>query len=150
MKKILIAMPILAMSVVSAMSADDPVAVRKALMDANGAATGAAVGMMKGEIPYNPAVAQSVIMTQRGVAKAFGDYFPEDSAMAPNTTAAPAIWDDPDGFAKHLAEFQEATQAAAEASGKEGPADVEAFKAAIGPVLQTCKGCHENYRVKQQ
>nr|WP_306306754.1 cytochrome c [Nitratireductor aquibiodomus] len=40
------------------------------------------------------------------------------------------------------------TAAAVEASGKDGPADLAAFQAAIGPVFGNCKSCHENFRVQ--
>ena len=35
-----------------------------------------------------------------------------------------------------------------EAAGEDGPADLAAFKAAVGPVLGNCKSCHESYRVR--
>jgi cytochrome c556 len=37
--------------------------------------------------------------------------------------------------------------AAVEAAGEDGPADVEAFRTAMNPVLGTCKECHETYRI---
>ena len=36
-----------------------------------------------------------------------------------------------------------------QASGKDGPADLDAFKAAVGPIFGTCKSCHEGYQVRQ-
>jgi cytochrome c556 len=30
------------------------------------------------------------------------------------------------------------------------PDNLEALKAAAGPVFQTCKGCHEGYRVEKE
>ncbi|MEC9402338.1 MAG: cytochrome c, partial [Pseudomonadota bacterium] len=77
----------------------------------------------------------------------FGDYFPAGSDQG-ETGAAAAIWENPDGFSAELAKFADATSKAFEASGKDGPADVEAFKAAMGPVFGSCKSCHETYRKK--
>lgn len=153
MKKILIAAAALAVSATSviAMShgggAQAAIDARKALMQANGAAAGLAGAMMKGEMDYNPAVAKSAIATIRAVSLAFGSHFPEGSHGMEGTKAAPAIWENADGFAKALADFQEDTAAAAQASGKDGPADLQAFQAAIGPVLENCKSCHETFRV---
>lgn len=128
-------------------AADDPIATRQALMASMGAAAGLGGGMMKGEIAYSPAAGKAAIATARAVSLSFGDFFPAGSDQG-DTGAAPSVWENPDGFASELAKFAEATAKAAEASGKDGPADVEAFKAAMGPVFGTCKSCHETYRKK--
>lgn len=56
MKKTILALSLIAATATAAFAADDPIAVRKALMQSNGAAAGAAAGMMKGDIAYSPAV----------------------------------------------------------------------------------------------
>lgn len=134
---------------VAAIAAEDPIAVRKALMQANGNAAAIAGGVMKGELDYNPVVGRSVIASMHAAAVAFGDYFPEGTADDERTTAAPKIWEDMAGFQEKLAGFQEVTAAAVEASGENGPPDSAAFQAAMVPVLDTCKGCHETYRVEK-
>ncbi len=149
MKKTVLALSIVAATAVAAFAADDPIAARKAIMQGNGAAAGVAAGMMKGEIDYNPAAAKLAIASLNAAAMTFGDYFPEGSDMGADTTASPKIWEDPEGFKAELAKFQSATAAAMQASGKAGPADLDAFKAAVGPVLGTCKSCHEGYRIQQ-
>lgn len=148
MKRIAIGIAAIALSATAVLAADDPIAVRKALMDANGAAAGAAAGMLKGEIDYNPKVAKAAIAQFRATAFAFGDYFPEGTDKG-DTTAAPAIWEDPTAFDEALAEYRSDAVAAAKASGKDGPADLEAFKAAVTPVLDNCRGCHEDFRIKK-
>ncbi|MCK7612773.1 c-type cytochrome [Roseibium sediminicola] len=137
----------LGFAAIPAQASDDPVAVRQSLMASMGAAAGLAGGMMKGEIAYSPAAGKSAIATARAVSLSFGDYFPAGSDQG-NTGAAPSIWENADGFAAELAKFTDATAKATEASGKDGPADVEAFKAAMGPIFGTCKSCHETYRKK--
>jgi len=137
----------LAVAGMSAQAAEDPIATRQALMASVGAAAGLGGGMMKGEIAYSPAAGKAAVATMRAVSLSYGDYFPAGSDQG-ETGAAATIWDDPDGFAAELAKFSEATGKASEASGKDGPADVEAFKAAFAPVLGTCKSCHETYRKK--
>ena len=131
----------------TAEAADDPIATRQAIMSSVGAAAGLGGGMMKGEIDYNPAAGKAVIAAMQAASFTFGDFFPAGSDQG-QTGAAASIWENADGFAAELAKFSEATGKAAAASGKDGPADLDAFKAAMGPVFGTCKSCHETYRKK--
>ena len=141
-------MSLAAASVAAVAAEGNPVADRKAVMQSVGAAAGLGGGMMKGEIAYTPAAGKAAIATMNAAGHTFGALFPEGSDVAANTTAAPKIWEDRAGFDAELAKFSGAAHAAADASGKEGPADVEAFKASFAPILGTCKSCHEGYRVK--
>jgi cytochrome c556 len=130
-----------------ALAADDPIAVRQALMWGNGAAAGVAGPMMKGEMEYNAAAARAVIFTINGAAQALGDFFPEGSFDPERSRAAEAIWQDTEGFQAAVEEFRSATAAAVEAAGEDGPADGQAFAAAMGPVFGACSSCHEDYRI---
>ena len=127
---------------VSAFATEDPVKTRKWLMDANGAAAGAGAAMMKGEVPFHPAIAKSVFQTMHAVAYSYGDYFPAGSDQG-DTKASPKIWEDAAGFAAALAKFQQDTDAAIKAD----PQDLEAFKAAFGQAAGNCKSCHDAYRI---
>jgi cytochrome c556 len=131
-----------------AFAADDPIAVRQALMRNNGAAAAVAGAVGKGELDYSPIVGRSVIAALNATAQTYGDFFPEGSADAERSRASPKIWEDMAGFMAALDEFSAATASATEASGREGPPDAAAFTAAVGPVLQTCSGCHETYRLE--
>lgn len=148
MKKLLLAVSVLAMSASAVIAADDPIAVRKALMQAVGAAAGASGAMMKGEMDYNPGVAKLAIAAVNASSHAFGDYFP-DGSTSDASTASPKIWEDMAGFKAAAAKFAGDSAAAMQASGKDGPADLDAFKAAMGPVLGNCKTCHEAFRVQK-
>jgi cytochrome c556 len=147
MKKIVLVAGALAASSISALAADDPIAVRQALMANNGAAGAVAGAMLKGELPYSSAVGKAAIYAMNATAQAYGDFFPEGSVDAERSHAAPAIWEDMAGFQAALEEFRAASTAAVEAAGEDGPADAEAFGAAMGPVFDTCKGCHDDYRL---
>ncbi|WP_311029215.1 c-type cytochrome [Mesorhizobium koreense] len=147
MKKIALAVSGLMLAATVAMAANDPIATRKALMDANGAAAGVSAAMLKGDLDYNPAVAKSAIMTLRAVSHSYGTFFPEGSDKG-DTKASPKIWSDHAGFEAELAKFQADADAAAKAAGKDGPADLDAFKAAVTPVFNHCKTCHQDYRLK--
>ena len=101
---------------------------------------------MKGEIAFDTKVATAAIRTMNAVAYTFGNHFPTGSETGMKTQAAPKIWSDMAGFEAKLAQFQKDTDAAAAAK----PADLDAFKAAMGPVFKNCKGCHEDYRLKKK
>ncbi len=130
-------------------AAEDPIDTRQALMSSNGASAGVSGAILKGELDYNPVVGRAAIISMHAAAEAFGDYFPEGSGDDPRTEASPKIWTDMAGFMTELEEFRTKSAAAVEAAGKDGPADVEAFKAAMTPVLGMCKECHETYRVEK-
>ncbi len=137
--KLALAFGTLAILATPAVAAEDPVMVRKILMQGNAAGAGLAGAMLKGEMEYSPAAGKAAIASMNA----------SEGSAEEDTTAAPAIWEDAAGWEAELAKFTSATSAAAEASGREGPADLDTFKAAVGPVLGTCKSCHEGYRVKR-
>lgn len=147
MTKYAVFLSALLLSTAAVTAADDPIAVRKALMQANAASAGAASAMLKGEMDYNPVVAKAVIATFNATANAVADFFPEGSDTG-ETRASPAIWENPEGFQETAAKFQVDAAAAVEASGRDGPADLEAFRQAVTPVLSNCNACHENFRVQ--
>ncbi len=126
----------------AALAIDDPLVTRQKLMRSNGGAAGAAQAMIKGEIPFHPAVAQAALRNFNAVAYSFGDYFPEGSDQG-DTRASPRIWEDRAGFDAILAEFQQASDAALEAD----PQSVEELQAVMGGIGRTCGGCHETYRL---
>lgn len=126
----------------AASATDDPIMTRKKLMDANGQAAGVAAGMAKGEIPFDPKVAQAAIQAWNSVAYSFGDYFPPGSDKG-DTKASPKIWQEMSEFQEYLADFRKDTDAAL----KSKPQDLEAFKAILATVGQDCKDCHEDFRL---
>jgi cytochrome c556 len=130
----------------TAAAQEDPVKARQALMGAAASAAGIAIPMLKGEMEYHPAVAKAAISTFYGVSVSAHAFFPEGSGA--NTKAAPKIWEDAEGFKAAFAKFEAAAEAADKAAGREGPADLKAFQQAVGPVLQNCGSCHENFRLE--
>ncbi len=125
----------------------DPITSRQALMSGNGAAAAVAGGMLKNEIPFDPVVARLVLRTMNATAIVYGDFFPEGSGDPARSKADPAIWSDRAGFDAEVAKFQASTAKAVEAAGRDGPADLAAFQAAVGPAFDSCKTCHETYQV---
>lgn len=125
---------------------DDPITTRKKLMQGNGAVFyGVAQGMIKGEIPFNPVLAASVLRTTNAVAYSFGDYFPAGSEEGGDTRASPEIWENMAEFQQYLAEFRAATDAAREAD----PQTLEAFQAAIDEINRNCQQCHDDFRIER-
>ncbi len=145
MRPLMLGIAALAISVGStvAIATEDPIATRKHIMQANGAAMGAAQAMVKGEVPFNPAVALSTLKSFNAVAYSFGDYFPPGSEQGGNTSASPKIWEDMAGFQKLLADLRTHTDTVIATP----PQDLQAFQAALGPIGQGCQSCHQNFRL---
>ena len=128
----------------AAFATDDPILTRKKLMQANGGAMGAAQAMIKGEMPFNPVVAQAALRNFNAVAYSFGDYFPEGSDQG-DTRASPKIWAEMAKFQQYLTGFQAHTDAARQAD----PKTLEAFQASLADIGQDCQKCHEEFREEE-
>ena len=129
-----------------ASAGDDPVHERHELMEDVGDAAKPVGKMLKGELDYDMEVVMASLQTWHDTSMTFGDLFPEGSDTGAGTEAAPAIWEDRAGFDEALDKFRVATEAALAAS----PETVEAAKPVIGPIFQTCKGCHDDYRIEDE
>lgn len=118
-----------------------PIEDRQASMKEAGKAMGMLVPMVKGEKPYDAAIAkQAADMLIAGMKKATAS-FPEGSDQGPPETYAKAeIWTDPEGF---KAAFDQAI-AAGEALAM--TADEASFKGAFPAVGSSCGSCHQKYR----
>jgi len=142
--KILLAAAVVMGSASAGFGADDPIAVRKAIMKNVGAATGAGAAMAKGEAEFNAVTAQLVLRTMNTAALGVGELFPAGSDSGGKTTASPKIWEDRAGFDAAMAKFASDTAAGIAAK----PADLDAFRAAFGAAASNCGACHKAYRVK--
>lgn len=124
----------------------DVIAQRKALMKQVGGATKTSTEMIKGEKPYDAKAAEGAATT---IAQNWGQFvklFPATAKTGGETTAAPKIWEDTQGFESKGAVLAKAAQDASQAAAK-GP---EAFKTSFGEVTKLCKGCHEVYRIPKK
>ena len=128
-----------------AMADTDPILARQDLMKNTRDAAKVIGGMLKGEQPFDAEAAMSAFETWKKTATTAGDLFPEGSETGHDTEAKETIWTDRAGFESKLADFGTAVDAAIAAK----PENLEALKAAAGPVFQACKGCHEEYRVEE-
>lgn len=128
-----------------AVAQQDAIATRKAAMKAVGGATKTSVQMIKGEIPFDAVAAKASADTIANGWAGFAKQFPKGTETGGETTAAPKIWEtfaDFDEKGKKMA-VEAAKASAASAQG------AEAFKTAFGEVTKSCKGCHDDYRVKK-
>ena len=127
-----------------ATAADDPIAVRQAIMKNVGATTKAGGAMVKGEAEFDAVAAELVLRTMNAAALGFGEFFPEGSETGGKTTASAKIWEDMAGFKAAIAKFEQDTASGIAAK----PADLASFKAAFGAAAANCGSCHQAYRKK--
>ncbi len=121
--------------------ADDIAHERHELMEGVRDATKPVGAMLKGEKEFDTEVLQSSLAVFADAGARLGDLVPEGSQGG---EAAPAIWEDMAGFKEEISKWRDATAAAIEAN----PQDLAAAKPVVGRVLQSCKGCHDSYRIE--
>ena len=127
----------------SAASAD-PIEDRQAFMKQNGKLLGAVVTVVKGEKPFDAAEVQTALEAFNEHAQSLdvAAAFPEGSSEG-DTRASPKIWEDMAGFQAKADEYKAAAAAAVEAA----PQDVDALRAQVGAIGETCESCHSTFRL---
>jgi cytochrome c556 len=120
-----------------------PVEDRQAIMKGVAAATKTAVGMAKGETPYDDAKAKQVFQVYVNAAAKMPTLFPAGTDKG-ETTASPKIWDDMTTFKAGFAKLGTDAEAAMAAS-----VDQASFGKALGVVTKNCGTCHETFRIKK-
>jgi cytochrome c556 len=119
----------------------DIIKLRQRIMDTNGQAAKVAVGMLKGEIPYDATIAASAALSISHDLDVFPNLFPAGSDQG-ETKASPDIWTNMDDFKAIAAKMVSDAKAAADAAAQGKDAFSQAFDAVGGD----CKACHEKYR----
>jgi len=142
MKRIVLAVAVVALGVTAVVAQGDPIAARKALMKENGAQSKNARDMIEGKQPFDLAKAQKVLTTFAAVNDKGKDLWPDNSKTG-DTASLPAIWENKADFDAKLAKLSSDAKAA-ESKVK----DLDSFKAVIGDVGKDCGGCHNTYRKK--
>jgi cytochrome c556 len=127
----------------AALADEAPQEVRHELMEDVGGAAKNIGKMLKGEAPFDAALANESLRTWADASATFGDLFPAGSESGYDTEAKASIWTDRAGFDEQLALFAEKANAAVAAN----PQSLDELKPAAGAVFKTCKSCHESYRV---
>ncbi len=144
MLRLMIAAAIAASAATTVLAQSDVIAQRKDMMKSVGGATRDPGAMLKGEAAFDLAKVQASLATYQNAAAKFGALFPDNSKTGGETTAAPKVWEDANGFKAALEKFGNEAKAAAAAIKDEA-----SFKANFPNVLKNCGSCHETYRVKK-
>lgn len=142
--KFAIALGSVAVAATGAVAADDPIKARQELMKTVGKNTKLSSQLAKGKIPYDAGQAEKAMQTIAGVPDKYVTLFPAGTEKGGETEASPKIWEDMAGFKAAAEKMKVAATAGAGAKGQ------EAFAAAFGNLVKTCKGCHEGYRIKKK
>jgi cytochrome c556 len=126
----------------AAMAAENRQAVFKLL----GVNMGPIVGMARGQVPFDAAVAERNARRMAALAPMIPELFAamDTREFDVETEALPVIWEDPEGFAEKAAALEaEANTFADVAAGGDQAATLGGLRALGG----TCGNCHDSYRV---
>ena len=121
---------------------EDAVKYRQSAMALQGATLGRVFAMANGRVPFDAKVAAENIEIVAMLNKLQFAAFVEGSDVG-NTKAKPSIWAQKDKWNAEVTRNQEAVAKLAMA-GKSG--NLDQIKAAVGPVGQSCKSCHDEFR----
>ncbi|OOG66973.1 cytochrome C556 [Sinorhizobium sp. A49] len=144
-RALLLAAALAGLGVTAVTAADEPQAVRQALMKKVGQAAGALGGIAKGEKPYDAEIVKASLTTISETVKMFPDHFPAGSKTGMETEASPKIWENMDDFKAKAAKLGSDTDAVL----AQLPADQAGVGAAMGILGKDCGSCHEIYRLKK-
>jgi cytochrome c556 len=127
----------------AALAGDDPAHERHELMEGVRDAVKPVGAMLKGEAEFDQDQVMASLAVFADAAERLGGLVPEGSQGG---EAAPAIWEDPAGFQEQIDMWSQATADAIEARKR----TLDEAKIALGPVLKSCKRCHDSYRIEDE
>jgi cytochrome c556 len=145
MKRIVLAVAMIAAGLTAVVAQSDPIAARKALMKANNDNASNLVKMTRGEAPYDAAKVNAAFAQWAETAQKFPALFPDNSKTGGNTRATPKVWETRSDFEAKVAAFGKAV-----ADNRDKAKNVDELKVALAAVGKTCDGCHEPYRKPAQ
>jgi len=143
MKRIVLAVAVIALGVTAVVAQSDPLAARKALMKENGRHSGIAREMIEGKQPFDLAKAKAVLANFAAVHEKGKNLWPDNSKSGGDTASLPAVWENKADFEAKLAKLS--SDAKAQDAGVK---DLDSFKAAMAEIGKNCGGCHNTYRKK--
>ena len=121
---------------------EDAIRYRQAAMFLQGQTFGRVFAMANGRTPFDAKVAAENIDAVAALNKLQFSAFVEGTDKG-NTKAKTEIWAQKDKWNDFVAKNQDAI-AKLVAAGKSG--NLDQIKAAVGPVGQSCKACHDQFR----
>src|SRR6267154_6625781 len=116
MKRIVLAVAVVALGVTAVVAQSDPIAARKALMKENGRQSGIAREMIEGKQPFDLAKAKAVLANFAAVHEKGKNLWPDNSKSGGDTASLPAIWENKADFEAKLAKFVADSKAAGAAT----------------------------------
>jgi len=150
MKPLLLATALAALALPAFAQDDDDlrkaVEVRQGMYKLYGNYIGPLGGMARGKMDYDAETAQRAAESLAAVASIDrSGFFPEGTSSndIDDSEALPALWENMDDVTERFDELESATQELAASAGD----GLDALKQSVGRVGQTCKGCHDEYRV---
>ena len=129
-----------------AVADDDPRHVRHELMEGVRDAAKPVGKMLRGEADFDADTLTASLKVFHDASGEFGALFPPGTETGMDTEAAPAIWEDREGFDQALADWRTAVETAMDAN----PATLDDAKPVVGPIFNACKNCHDNYRIEEE
>lgn len=120
--------------------------IRQSHMSLYGFNLGPLAGMARGRMDYDAEVAGAAAANLAALAAMDqGGYWVEGSSNddLEESEALAAIWDDPTGFEERMMALQLSSADLAAVAGN----GLTELQAGMGPVGQSCGGCHEDYRI---
>ena len=148
-KKIVIAA--VALSIASTVFAqtkpEDEIRYRQSVMNVIGRAFGPMVNMAQDKTPYNKdVVAKNTQVIETIVGLPWSSFGPGTEKGAP-TKADLKVWSEQPKFKDGSEKMQQAVAKLSQTV--KGGGDEKAIKTAIGDLGKTCKGCHDDFRLKE-
>ena len=129
-----------------AVAEDDPRHERHELMEGVKDAAKPLGQMARGEVEFDADVLMASLQVFHDASGRFGDLFPPGTETGMDTEAAPAIWEDREGFDQALVDWRTAVEKAMDAA----PATLEDAGPVVGPIFDNCKNCHDTYRIEKE
>ena len=120
---------------------DDAIKARQEIMSFVGSQMRTLAGMARGSVEFDADRAKLIGSALVPMAAALPNLFPAGSETGLDTEAAPALFDDMEGFMVQSAMLSDAARSLAAA------ANADQFAEAFGELSGTCRSCHSKYRV---
>lgn len=149
MKKLFLAAAIVVSALPAAaqfQKSEDAIKYRQSAMTLMSAHFGRLAGMAQGRVPFDAkTAADNATVLSALVFLPFGAYGTGTDKGAP-TRAKAEIWSNAAGFKSRSDELQAAV-AKLDAAARSG--NLDALRAAVGPVGNICKSCHDDFRAEK-
>lgn len=125
---------------------EDEIRYRQSVMNVIGRSFGTLGAMAQGKIAFDAAAAAHHSAIVEMMSKLPWNSFGPGTDKGAPTKAAAKIWSEADKF-KEKADKMQSEIGKLAATAKTG--DESAIKAAVGDTGKACKGCHDDYRLKE-